>query len=136
MTNPLVMELDAAHSFLAAPHIGMLAVERRSGPPIGSPVCYGYEPGGDVVFSIGRNSAKAKALRAAGVASLYAHRRAGAKGTGLTRTFLSGCRDLNPGPLDPQSSALTKLRHSPWPVTLPPGAVLTVRPLCGPVSVA
>ena len=25
----------------------------------------------------------------------------------------SGCRDLNPGPLDPQSSALTKLRHSP-----------------------
>src|SRR5665213_3629861 len=26
----------------------------------------------------------------------------------------SGCRDLNPGPLDPQSSALTKLRHSPW----------------------
>jgi hypothetical protein len=26
----------------------------------------------------------------------------------------SGCRDLNPGPLDPQSSALTKLRHSPY----------------------
>src|SRR5579862_9882934 len=25
----------------------------------------------------------------------------------------SGCRDLNSGPLDPQSSALTKLRHSP-----------------------
>ena len=31
----------------------------------------------------------------------------------LTWTFESGCRDLNPGPLDPQSSALTKLRHSP-----------------------
>ena len=31
----------------------------------------------------------------------------------LTCTFESGCRDLNPGPLDPQSSALTKLRHSP-----------------------
>jgi hypothetical protein len=28
-------------------------------------------------------------------------------------SFQSGCRDLNPGPLDPQSSALTKLRHSP-----------------------
>ncbi len=28
-------------------------------------------------------------------------------------TTWSGCRDLNPGPLDPQSSALTKLRHSP-----------------------
>jgi hypothetical protein len=33
----------------------------------------------------------------------------------LTCTFTwSGCRDLNPGPLDPQSSALTKLRHSPF----------------------
>ena len=31
----------------------------------------------------------------------------------LSCTFASGCRDLNPGPLDPQSSALTKLRHSP-----------------------
>ena len=30
----------------------------------------------------------------------------------------SGCRDLNPGPLDPQSSALTKLRHSPWQLRL------------------
>jgi PPOX class probable F420-dependent enzyme len=74
MTNPLVMELDAAQSFLAAPHIGMLAVARRSGPPIASPVWYGYEPGGDVVFTIGRNSAKAKALRTAGVASLCAQR--------------------------------------------------------------
>jgi PPOX class probable F420-dependent enzyme len=70
MTNPLVMELDTARSFLAAPRIGMLAVARRSGPPIASPIWYGYEPGGDVVFTIGRTSAKANALRAAGVASL------------------------------------------------------------------
>jgi hypothetical protein len=26
----------------------------------------------------------------------------------------SGCRDLNSGPLVPQTSALTKLRHSPY----------------------
>jgi PPOX class probable F420-dependent enzyme len=76
MTNQLVMELDAAQSFLAAPHIGMLAVARRSGPPIASPVWYGYEPGGDVVFTIGRNSAKAKALRTAGVASMCVQREA------------------------------------------------------------
>ena len=31
----------------------------------------------------------------------------------LTRTFPSGWPDLNRRPLDPQSSALTKLRHSP-----------------------
>ena len=72
MANPLVMELDAAQSFLAAPRIGMLAVARPAGPPIASPIWYGYEPGGEVVFNIGRNSAKAKALRAAGVASLCA----------------------------------------------------------------
>jgi PPOX class probable F420-dependent enzyme len=71
MANPLVMERDAAQSFLAAPRIGMLAVARSAGPPIASPIWYAYEPGGEVVFSIGRKSAKAKALRAAGVATLY-----------------------------------------------------------------
>ena len=72
MANPLVMELDAAQSFLAAPRVGMLAVARPAGPPIASPIWYAYEPGGDIVFNIGRDSAKAKALRAAGVASLCA----------------------------------------------------------------
>jgi PPOX class probable F420-dependent enzyme len=72
MANPLVMELDAAQSFLAAPRIGMLAVARSVGPPIASPIWYSYDPGGEVAFSIGRHSAKAKALRAAGVASLCA----------------------------------------------------------------
>ena len=41
------------------------------------------------------------------------------QGMALTCTFESGCRDLNPGPLDPQSSALTKLRHSPRVVAAP-----------------
>jgi PPOX class probable F420-dependent enzyme len=50
----------------------MLAVARPAGPPIASPIWYAYEPGGDIVFNIGRDSAKAKALRAAGVASLCA----------------------------------------------------------------
>ena len=29
------------------------------------------------------------------------------------RFIWSGCRDLNPGPLAPQASALARLRHSP-----------------------
>jgi PPOX class probable F420-dependent enzyme len=72
MANPLVMERDAAQSFLAGLHVGVLAVARSSGPPVLTPIWYRYEPGGDVAFSIGRGSAKAKALRAAGVASLCA----------------------------------------------------------------
>jgi uncharacterized protein len=72
MANPLVMERDAAQSFLARLHVGVLAVARSSGPPVLTPIWYHYEPGGEVAFSIGRGSAKAKALRAAGVASLCA----------------------------------------------------------------
>jgi hypothetical protein len=35
-------------------------------------------------------------------------------GVGLSdRDIWSGCRDLNPGPLAPQASALARLRHSP-----------------------
>ena len=50
----------------------MLAVERPDGPPVLTPVWYAYQPGDDVVFVIGRNGAKAAALRAAGRASLCA----------------------------------------------------------------
>ena len=77
MTNQLVMELDAAQSFLAAPHIGMLAVARRSGPPIASPVWYGYEPGGSITFftgTQGRKSRKAELVETAGVLSLTVQR--------------------------------------------------------------
>ena len=33
----------------------------------------------------------------------------------MTGYFWSGGRDLNPGPSDPQSDALAKLRHRPVP---------------------
>ena len=47
--------------------------------------------------------------RAAGSATAGRHHRAR-----RPEPSWSGCRDLNPGPLDPQSSVLTKLRHSPF----------------------
>jgi PPOX class probable F420-dependent enzyme len=72
MANPLVMERTAAEEFLAGAHVGLLAVERPTGPPLLGPVWYAYEPGGEVRFVIGRNSEKARALAAAGRASFCA----------------------------------------------------------------
>src|SRR5690349_11304659 len=46
----------------------------------------------------------------------------------------SGWRDSNPRPLDPQSSALTKLRHSPWTshsIAAPPRALHCTKRLLG-----
>jgi PPOX class probable F420-dependent enzyme len=72
MANPLVMERTAAEEFLAGSHVGMLAVERPTGPPLLGPVWYAYEPGADVRFVIGRDSEKARLLAAAGRASFSA----------------------------------------------------------------
>ena len=52
---------------------------------------------------------------AGGLGYLLAAKRS--RGIASDLHFQSGCRDLNPGPLDPQSSALTKLRHSPHVAT-------------------
>ena len=58
--------------FLADPHVAVLSVERPDGPPLISPVWYGYEPGGDVRLSTNDQTVKAGLLRAAGRASLCA----------------------------------------------------------------
>ena len=46
-------------TFLAALHVGIVAVADGSNGPIAVPVWYIYEPGGDLWFSTGRTSAKA-----------------------------------------------------------------------------
>jgi uncharacterized protein len=71
MTNPLVMSASEREAFLAGVHVGVIAVSRGDGsPPVTGPVWYDYEPGGDVVISLGAASQKAKALRANPTASL------------------------------------------------------------------
>ncbi|MCD9144913.1 pyridoxamine 5'-phosphate oxidase family protein [Streptomyces albireticuli] len=59
--------------FLAEPRVGVLGVtDSRGGDraPLIVPVWYGYEPGGDVVVQMGRETIKARLLRAAGRFSL------------------------------------------------------------------
>lgn len=62
--------------FLAALHVGVLAVERPDGPPLAVPVWYSYEQGGDVVVLTSRTSVKGRLLAGAGRASLAAQQEA------------------------------------------------------------
>ena len=73
MTSPLTMSKSDREAFLADLHVGVLAIA-RDGAPLAGPVWYRYEPGGDVVISIGPESEKARLLAAAGRASLCAQR--------------------------------------------------------------
>ncbi len=69
----LSMTRSEREAFLAGLHVGILAVEGGDGrPPLTAPIWYGYEPGGDVFFVIGRTSQKARRLTAAGRASVCA----------------------------------------------------------------
>ncbi|MBB5122957.1 pyridoxamine 5'-phosphate oxidase family protein [Streptomyces eurocidicus] len=61
--------------FLAEPRVGVLGVtDPRGGDraPLIVPVWYDYEPGGDVIVQMGRETIKARLLRAAGRFSLCA----------------------------------------------------------------
>lgn len=56
--------------YLAAVHVGVMAIERPGRAPLAVPIWYGYEPGGLLKVLIGPDSLKAKLLSAAGRFSL------------------------------------------------------------------
>jgi PPOX class probable F420-dependent enzyme len=70
----LSMSKHERDEFLAALHVGVLAVERPDGPPLVTPIWYRYEPGGGVEFNTERSSEKARLLDQSGRASLCAQR--------------------------------------------------------------
>lgn len=72
--SELTMSAQEREAFLAAPHVGLLAVARPDGPPLMTPLWYRYEPGGAVEFTTEGDSEKARLLRASGIASLCVQR--------------------------------------------------------------
>ncbi|RCK70877.1 pyridoxamine 5-phosphate oxidase [Desertihabitans brevis] len=58
--------------FLAAPHVGVIAVPEPDGPPLAVPIWYHYTPGGDAWVLTGSRSRKAAALRSTGRCTLVA----------------------------------------------------------------
>jgi nitroimidazol reductase NimA-like FMN-containing flavoprotein (pyridoxamine 5'-phosphate oxidase superfamily) len=68
----LSMTEDEREEFLAGVHVGILAVERPSGPPLAVPVWYDYRPGGELWIITPEDSVKGRLLQAAGRFSLCA----------------------------------------------------------------
>jgi nitroimidazol reductase NimA-like FMN-containing flavoprotein (pyridoxamine 5'-phosphate oxidase superfamily) len=67
------MTIADREKFLADVHVGVLSVADEPGrAPVTVPVWYRYEPGGQVVLVTGRDSRKARLIRAAGRFSLCA----------------------------------------------------------------
>ena len=71
MTDQKMTESER-QEFLAALHVGVLAIERPDGPPLAVPVWYSYEPGGDVEVLTSASSIKGRLAATAGRASLCA----------------------------------------------------------------
>ena len=59
-------------NYLAALHVGVIAVERSDRAPLSVPIWYAYEPGGDVLVSSLTGSLKARLIAAAGRFSITA----------------------------------------------------------------
>jgi PPOX class probable F420-dependent enzyme len=67
----LRMSRQEREEFLAGVHVGVISVASEDGTgPLAVPVWYGYRPGGAVTISTGRDTRKARAIRAAGRFSL------------------------------------------------------------------
>ena len=68
------MSKQERDDFLAALHVGVLAVERPDGPPLVMPIWYRYASGGAIEFNTAGSSAKAQLLQQAGRAALCVQR--------------------------------------------------------------
>ncbi|WP_329485993.1 pyridoxamine 5'-phosphate oxidase family protein [Kitasatospora sp. NBC_01246] len=73
---PFTMSLSEREAFLAGPHVGVLAVGDDGAQPAGRllavPIWYSYRPGGVLTILTGRDSAKARRIRASGRFALCA----------------------------------------------------------------
>ncbi|MGV9264759.1 pyridoxamine 5'-phosphate oxidase [Kitasatospora sp. NPDC003701] len=73
---PLTMTVAERETFLAGPHVGVLAVcgdgAQSAGGLLAVPIWYSYRPGGVLTVLTGRDSAKARLIRAAGRFALCA----------------------------------------------------------------
>ncbi|NDL57270.1 pyridoxamine 5'-phosphate oxidase [Phytoactinopolyspora mesophila] len=67
-----VMTSAERESFLSGIHVGVLAVERDGRAPLAVPIWYDYEPGGDVLLWMHRDSIKDQLISKAGRLTLVA----------------------------------------------------------------
>jgi len=102
------MPSDVREAFLAEPHVGVLSIAREAGaPPLSTPVWYAYEPGGEVVVTIGRNSEKARLLEVSPTASLCAQTES------LPYRFVTVSGPVEIGPADGEVRRTIAARYLP-----------------------
>jgi PPOX class probable F420-dependent enzyme len=70
--SSFVMTVPERETFLSGVHVGVLAVERAGRAPLAVPVWYDYEPGGELLIWMERDTVKDRSIRAAGRLSLVA----------------------------------------------------------------
>jgi hypothetical protein len=64
------MPVEAEQSFLAEPHVAVVAIEEPGRSPLAVPIWYSYVPGNDLFILTGTDSLKARLLRSAGTCTL------------------------------------------------------------------
>lgn len=60
------MSADERQKYLSDVHVGVIAVERPGRAPLGVPIWYGYQPGGEVLLWTGSGSLKHRLISDAG----------------------------------------------------------------------
>ncbi len=68
----LSMSKQERDAFLMGLHVGVISIEQEAAPPLSVPIWYDYRPEAGVWVITGSESAKGKALRAAGRYTLVA----------------------------------------------------------------
>jgi len=58
----LQMTREERDTFLAGLHVGILSINREGRGPLTAPIWYSYEPGGNVLVGMGRDSRKGKLI--------------------------------------------------------------------------
>jgi nitroimidazol reductase NimA-like FMN-containing flavoprotein (pyridoxamine 5'-phosphate oxidase superfamily) len=68
----LIMTKQEREAFLADVHVGVISIAEEGRGPLTVPICYAYEPGGDLRIMTGPESRKGWLLARAGRFSLCA----------------------------------------------------------------
>ncbi len=68
----LKMSRNEREAFLADVHVGVISITREGRGPLTAPIWYSYEPGGEVLVGMGRDSLKGQLINEGTMISLCA----------------------------------------------------------------
>ncbi len=66
----LIMTKSERETFLSELHVGIFSIGREGRAPLTAPIWYSYQPGGNILVGMGKNSKKGKLIRKGASVSL------------------------------------------------------------------